>query len=293
MAGGPYWPACHAVGVNSTLVSPASHRVPPPAWPRAAFFSLLAASFFLRETLWFSAHTSQRVWFGMACPRQCRQVPSSLALSRRSLAAFLAASLYSGGRCLGPLCSLCVSGVFLTFCGEAFLGALGFGFHLALVLPGFVNRRRSPGFSRVRVDEGLFAGSYLPLNLLGNGTRRAKVAPTARLGGVSVCATGSHGQAVGSSPHLRGIRCHLCRPSETVFVIPAPARYPFVPLGFERMDEGHPRTCGVSPVSEAPPDIAAESSPHLRGIPASAPFGKARRRVIPAPAGYPARWRGF
>ena len=164
------------------MSTPASHRVPPSGWPRAAFFSLLAALFFLRETLWFSAHASQRVWFGMAGSRQCRQIPSSLALSRQSLAALLEASLYSGGRCLGPLGSLCVSGVFLTSAGESFLVALGFGSDLGLVFPGFVNRRRSPDFSRVGVDGGLLAGSYLPLNLLGNGTRRAKVAPTARVG---------------------------------------------------------------------------------------------------------------
>ena len=47
-----------------------------------------------------SAQVSQRVWFGIACSRQSLQIPSSLALSRQSLAAFLEASLYSGGRCL-------------------------------------------------------------------------------------------------------------------------------------------------------------------------------------------------
>ena len=144
---------------------------------------LLVASFFLRASLCFSAQASQRVWFGIACPRQCRQIPSSLALSCQSLAAFLAASLYSGGRCLGPSRSLCSSGVFLTSGREAFLGGLGFGSDLALVFPGFPNRRRSPGFSSVGVDGGLFAGSYSPLNLAGSGTRSRKVAPTARFCG--------------------------------------------------------------------------------------------------------------
>ena len=64
--------------------TPASHRVPPPAWSEAAFFSLLAVSFFLRATLCFSAHASHLVWFGMACSRQSLHRPDALSLSRRS-----------------------------------------------------------------------------------------------------------------------------------------------------------------------------------------------------------------
>lgn len=48
---------------------------------------------------------------------------------------------------------------------------------------GSVRRRLSLGFSRVEVDAGLRARSYLPPNLLGSGTRSEKVASTARLGG--------------------------------------------------------------------------------------------------------------
>ena len=172
-------PACRAAGRGRT----ASHRVSPPARPEVVFLSLLAVSFFLRATLCFSAHASHLVWFGMACSRQCRHCPSSLALSRQSLAAFLEASLYSGGRCLGPSRPLRSSGVFSTFCGGTFFGGLGFGSDLGLVLPGFVKRCRSPGFSRVGVDGGLLAGSYWPLNLAGSGTRSRKVAPTARVCG--------------------------------------------------------------------------------------------------------------
>ena len=150
-----------------------------------ASFSLIVASFFRWCTLCFSAQASQRVWFGIACSRQSLQIPSSLALSRQSFAAFLEASLYSGGRCLGPSRSLCPSGISSTLGAEAFLGGLGFGSDLGLVLPGFVNRRRSPGFSSTGVDGGLLAGSYLPLNLAGSGTRSRKVAPTARVCGAN------------------------------------------------------------------------------------------------------------
>ena len=171
--------ACRAAGRDST---PASHRVPPPAWP-AAPLSLLVALPCRCRTLCFSAQASQRVWFGIACSRQSLQIPSSLAFSRQSLAAFLEASLSSGGRCLGPSRSLCPSGVLSTFGGRTFLGGLGLGSDSGLVLPGFVNRRRSLGFSRVEVDDGLLAGSYLPLNLAGSGTRSRKVAPIFMLGG--------------------------------------------------------------------------------------------------------------
>ena len=51
-----------------------------------------------------------------------------------------------------------------------------------LDFPGFVRCRLSPGFSRVGVDLGLLAGSYLPPNLLGSGTRSENIASTARLG---------------------------------------------------------------------------------------------------------------
>ena len=60
---------------------------------------------------------------------------------------------------------------------------LGFGSGVGLDFLGFVRRRLSPGFSRVGVDAGLLAGSYLPPNLLGSGTRSEKVASTTRLGG--------------------------------------------------------------------------------------------------------------
>ena len=86
-------------------------------------------------------------------------------------------------RLLGPSRSLCPSGVLSTFGGRTFLGGLGLGSDSGLVLPGFVNRRRSLGFSRVGVDDGLLAGSYLPLNLAGSGTRSRKVAPIFMLGG--------------------------------------------------------------------------------------------------------------
>ena len=150
-------------------------------FPLAAVLRL--ASFFLRETLCFSAHASQRVCFGMACLRQSLQSPSSLALSRQSLAALLEASLCSGCSCLGPSCSLCSSGIFLTLGGEAFFGGLGFGSDVDLGFAGFRSRRLSPGSSRTGVDEGLLSGSYLPPNLLGIGTRSAKVAPTTRFCG--------------------------------------------------------------------------------------------------------------
>ena len=77
-------------------------------------------------------------------------------------------------RLLGPSRSLCPSGISSTLGAEAFLGGLGFGSDLGLVLPGFVNRRRSPGFSSTGVDGGLLAGSYLPLNLAGSGQRNAE-----------------------------------------------------------------------------------------------------------------------
>ena len=140
---------------------------------------LLVASFCRRSTPCFSAHASHRVWFGIACLRQSLQIPSSLALSRRSLAALLEVSLWSGSDCLWASRPSCSSGVLSTFGGETFFSGLGFGSDLGLVFPGFVNRRRSPGFSRVGVDEGMSAGSYLPLNLAGSGTRSRKVKPTA------------------------------------------------------------------------------------------------------------------
>ena len=177
------WPACRVAGRGGTPGTPASHPVPPPAGAASVFFFLLAVSFFLRATLCFSAHASHRVWFGIAGSRQTRQSPSSLALSRRSLAAFLAASLCSASDCLWASRPLCPPGILSTFGGETFFSGLGFGSDLGLVFPGFVNRRRSPGFSRVGVDEGLLAGSYLPLNLAGSGTRSRKVAPTARFCG--------------------------------------------------------------------------------------------------------------
>ena len=162
-----------------------------------AGFSLAAvlrlASFFLRETLCFSAHAAQRVCFGMACLRQSLQSPSSLALSRQSSAALLEASLCSGCSCLGPSCSLCSSGIFLTLGGEAFFGGLGFGSDVDLGFAGFRSRRLSPGFSRVGVDEGLLSGSYLPPNLLGIGTLSAKVAPTTRPGGKDGAVPGKDG----------------------------------------------------------------------------------------------------
>ena len=170
---------CRAVGVDSTPGIPASQRVPPPAVP----ISLLVASSCRRRTLCFSAQASQRVWFGIACLRQSLQIPSSLALSRWSLAALLEASLRSGSDCLWASRPPCSSGVLSTFGGETFFSGLGFGSDLGLVFPGFVNRRRSPGFSRVGVDEGLLARSYLLLNLAGSGTRSRKVAPTARVWG--------------------------------------------------------------------------------------------------------------
>ena len=126
-----------------------------------------------------------RTWSGSGWPvrRQSLQSPSSLAFSRRSLAAFLEASLRSGGDCLWASRPPCSSGVLSTFGGRTLFGGLGFGSDLGLVFPGFVNRRRSPGFSRVGVGEGLLARSYLPLNLAGSGTRSRKVAPTARFCG--------------------------------------------------------------------------------------------------------------
>ena len=147
------------------------------------FFVLLAASFFRCPTLCFSAQGSQRVWLGMAGSRQSRHRPSSLALSRQSLAALLEASLRSGCSFLRRSYSLRSSSVFLTLGGETFFGGLGLGSVVGLRFAGFGSRRLSPRFSWVGVDSGLLAGSYLPLNLLGSGTRRAKVAPTARLGG--------------------------------------------------------------------------------------------------------------
>ena len=172
--------------------TPASHWVLP---PEAAFLFSLAESFCRCRTLCFSAQASQRVWFGIACSRQSLQIPSSLAFSRQSWAAFLEASLYSGGRCLGPSRSLCPSGISSTLGAEAFLGGLGFGSDLGLVLPGFVNRRRSPGFSSTGVDWGLLAGSCLPLNLAGSGTRSRKVAPIFMLGGAG---GNRHGRFSGS-----------------------------------------------------------------------------------------------
>ena len=173
----------HAASRDGAQGIPVSYPVPPPAWSEGVFLFLLAASSFLRETLCFSAHASHLVWFGMACPRQSLQSPSSLAFSRRSLAAFLEASLRSGGDCLWASRPPCSSGVLSTFGGRTLFGGLGFGSDLGLVFPGFVNRRRSPGFSRVGVGEGLLARSYLPLNLAGSGTRSRKVAPTARFCG--------------------------------------------------------------------------------------------------------------
>ena len=176
----PTPPACRAAGRGST---PSSQRVPLPAWLNTLFLSLRAMSYILRAVLCFPAQASQRVWPGMAGSRQSLQIPIALALSRHSFAALLEASLCSGGRRLGPSCSFCSSGVFSAFGGETFFGGLGFGSSADFGFPGFVNRRRSSGFSRVGVDEGLVAGSYLPPNLLGSGTRSAKVAPTARLRG--------------------------------------------------------------------------------------------------------------
>ena len=142
----------------------------------------------------------------MAGSRQSRQSPSSLAFSRQPFAAFLEASLRSGCDCLRPSCSLCSSGVLLTLGGETFLGGLGFGSDADLGFVGFGSRRLSPGFSRIGVDEGLSAGSYLLSNLLGSGMRRAKVAPTARFcGGTSTGAPARSG-GTGLSPRVRGNR---------------------------------------------------------------------------------------
>ena len=215
-AGSPAPAAWQGTGVapgHATFVCPASAGLCSHALALSAcssfFFVLLMASFFRRAILCFSAQASQRVRLGTAGSRQSRHSSSSFALSRQFLAALLEASLRSGCSRLEASCSLRSSGVFLTLGGETFLGGLGLGPDVGLGFAGSRRRRLSPGFSRIGVDEGLLAGSYLQLNLSGSGMRRAKVAPTARVCG-ETCFTQNHvgrhqgGPLSGLSPRGRG-----------------------------------------------------------------------------------------
>ena len=151
----------------------------------------------------------------MASVLQCRHRPSCLALCRLSCAAILLASLRSG-RCrrrrsysrrfsglVNPLAGVgCGSLALLSGGGLAAL--LGFGSGVGLDFLGFVRRRLSPGFSRVGVDAGLLAGSYLPPNLLGSGTRSENVASTTRLGGAASWFLLGSSAGNGSPPAVQG-----------------------------------------------------------------------------------------
>ena len=103
---------------------------------------LLVASFCRRSTPCFSAHASHRVWFGIACLRQSLQIPSSLALSRRSLAALLEVSLWSGSDCLWAFASVLLFRCPLDLRRRDVFQRSGFWLRLGLGLSGF--REPSP-----------------------------------------------------------------------------------------------------------------------------------------------------
>ena len=149
----------------------------------------------------------------MAPVLQCRHRPSCFALCRLSFSAFLWASRCSG-RCRRRSYSRWFSGLVIPLAGGWDLLALltgrglatfrGFGSDVALDFPGFVRCRLSQVLSRVGIDAGLLAGSYLPPNLLGSGTRSEKVAPTTLLGGGTLPARLPPPVPPGLSPRGRG-----------------------------------------------------------------------------------------
>ena len=249
----------------------------------------------------------------MVCSRQSRHRPSSLALSRRSLAAFLESSLASGCTCLGPSSSPCSSGSCSTL-GPFFLRP--FGLPLLAALGRVKENSKVPPITRVcggTRRSSLTASSSRGLSPRLRGNRRGEVraeqihrsipAPAGepliqsqayigrkvypRACGGTVIAGDVHAFNAGLSPRLRGNRARFPGRRPCLGSIPAPAGEPASRASRSAFFSVYPRACGGTSYSLSGTGSANGLSPRLRGNPFHHRLVPVGRRSIPAPAGEP------
>ena len=91
--------------------------------------------------------------------------------------------------------------------------------------------------------------------------------------------------AVGSAPHMRGIRYRRCSTAGTVRISPAHAGNTRQVSEVAMVDPDQPRTCGEYQAASVAKRRGDGSAPHMRGIRARSPVGGTAARISPAHAG--------
>ena len=89
----------------------------------------------------------------------------------------------------------------------------------------------------------------------------------------------------GSSPRMRGKRCHILHGGWYMRIIPAHAGQTGTIDGERRHSSDHPRACGANATSVMPRSMMAGSSPRMRGKPGAVAGLVVPQRIIPAHAG--------
>ena len=222
--------------------------------------------FFSPSARCFSAHSSHRVWLGMALLLQATQSPSFLACSRYSWEDFLFSSLRSG------VCRLSFSYSFRS------------RFGLLAGLSSFGSALFFPVFTGVL---GFLPGLVLCCIFPGRGKENWKVRPSTRLRGGTEVGPEVKQVAIGLSPRLRGNHLDICLEKRREGSIPAPAGEPPGPPGRPASTRVYPRACGGTTERGGRMTIPKGLSPRLRGNPDGRPARAGNGGSIPAPAGEP------